>query len=70
MLAERFRLISAAPIDADTVISAFEARATTIQKCRGCTRITALQRAVDENPERCAEYCRAMDATRDLAAAL
>ena len=67
MLTQRFRLISAAPMNADAVISAFEAHATTIQKCHGCDRITALQRVVDENPERFAEYCRAMVAMRNLA---
>ena len=59
MLAERFRLIPAAPIDADAVISAFEAHATTIQKRDGCARVTALQRTVDDNPAAFAEYCRA-----------
>jgi len=54
------RLIKGKPLDRGAVCSAFEALATKIQRSDGCDRVTALQRAVDENPEQFAEYCRAM----------
>ena len=53
-----FRLIRAS--DRDAVAAAFEALATEIQARDRCDRVTALQRAVDENPERFEAYCRAM----------
>jgi len=54
-----FRLIKAAPLDRDAVAAAFEALATKLQQRDGSDRVTALQRAIDEHPERFAEYCRA-----------
>jgi hypothetical protein len=58
-LAERYRLIPAVPVDPDDFASSFEAIATRIQTRDRCDRVTALQRAIDENPERYSEYCRA-----------
>jgi hypothetical protein len=40
-------------------VAAFEELATQIQMRDGVHRVTALQRAVDENPDRFSEYCRA-----------
>jgi hypothetical protein len=54
-----FTLIRAT-VDRDGIIDAFEALATQIQARDDCHRVTALQRAVDENPERFEEYARAM----------
>jgi predicted LPLAT superfamily acyltransferase len=42
------------------VIAAFENLATQIQARDDVDRITALQRAIDENPGRFEEYARAM----------
>jgi hypothetical protein len=54
-----FRLIPAT-VDRDGVADAFEALATKIQLRDRCDRVTALQRAIDENPDRFEEYTRAM----------
>jgi hypothetical protein len=58
MPAEHYRLIPAEPVDPDDIASSFEALATRIQKRDGCDRVTALQRAVDENPGAFDAYCR------------
>jgi hypothetical protein len=54
-----FRLI-AATVDRDGIIGAFENLATDIQARDDVDRVTALQRAVDEHPDRFEEYARAM----------
>jgi len=54
------RLIKAIPVDHDAVAAAFEALATAIQRRDDCDRLTALQRAVDENPKAFEAYFRAM----------
>jgi hypothetical protein len=60
MLAEHYRLIPASPVGRDAVAERFKALATCIQARDDCDRVTALQRAIDENSTRFAEYCRAM----------
>ena len=40
-------------------VGAFEELATAIQMRDKCHRVTALQRACDENPDKFSEYCRA-----------
>jgi len=60
LASQQFRLIPAVPIDRNRMAAAFEALATRIQQRDHCDRVTALQRAVDENPERFDEYVRAM----------
>jgi hypothetical protein len=61
-----FRLIKAMAIDPDLVIEAFEALATKIQNRDGCSRVTALQQTIDENPEKYSQYCWAMGQASDL----
>jgi hypothetical protein len=56
-LAERFRLIPAEPVGPDAIAASFEALVTRIQTRDDCHRIEALERAVEESPERFAEYC-------------
>jgi hypothetical protein len=56
-----YRLIKAPPVDRDAVAAAFEALATRIQQRDHSARVTALQRAIDENPEAYERYCRAVD---------
>jgi|HubBroStandDraft_6_1064221.scaffolds.fasta_scaffold1467342_1 hypothetical protein len=60
MAAPRFnayKLIKNRPVDP---IGAFEALATRIQKRDRCDRVTALQKACDENPGAFEAYCRAI----------
>jgi hypothetical protein len=54
------RLIKATPVDPDVVATAFESVVTKIQRRDRCDRVTALQRAVDENPAAFEEYARVM----------
>jgi hypothetical protein len=58
------RLIKAIPVDHDAVAAAFEALATAIQHRDGCDRVTALQRAVDENPQAFRAYGRSMESLK------
>jgi hypothetical protein len=64
MLAERYRLIPAAPVAPDDVAASFEALATRIQRRDRCHRVRALQRTVDEQPARYVECCRAFGTLR------
>jgi hypothetical protein len=57
--ADRFRLLPATPLDAGRAAAAFERLADVIQHRDRCSRVEALQRAVDEKPELFAGYCRA-----------
>jgi hypothetical protein len=59
-MSEGFTLIKAAPVDPATVCDRFEELATRIQRRDRCDRVTALQKAVDENPGAFEQYCRAM----------
>ena len=52
MFAQRYRLMPAAPVAPDVVAALFEALATRIQRRGRCHRVTALQRALDEKPDR------------------
>jgi hypothetical protein len=53
---QRFRLLSAPPVDANRVIAAFMRLVDAIQVRDGCDRIEALQRASDEHPAAYAQY--------------
>jgi len=53
------RTIRAAPTDADAIAFGVRSDRDTHPFRDGCDRIRALQRAVDENPAKFAEYLRA-----------
>jgi len=59
LTAHQSRLIKGAPADASRTGAAFLRLADAIQRRDECSRVEALQRAVDEHPISFEEYCRA-----------
>ena len=59
-MSDAYTLIKAAPVDLARLCEGFEALVTRIQCRDDVDRVTALQRAINENPRAYADYCRAI----------